>query len=45
MKSKLIDTTFDLLGRNELQFVLSDNILKLGKTEAANEIADRILSL
>jgi len=43
--NNIINTAFDLLGRNELQLVLPENIKKLGKPEAANEIADKILSL
>ena len=49
-RDKLIDATFDLLNdksKNARPSVsaLIENILKLGKPEAANEIADKILNL
>lgn len=44
-REKLIDMTFELLSKNELQFVLSKNIKELAKPEAANEIAEEIIKI
>ena len=44
-REKLIDTAYVLLDSVELQIMLAENIKKLGKPEAANEIAEKILSL
>ena len=44
-RENLINMTFDLLENEDEQSVLSNNIVKLGKPEAANEIANEILNL
>ena len=44
-REKLIDMSFDLLDKKDEQKKLSENIFKLGKPEAANEIANEILRI
>jgi UDP-N-acetylglucosamine--N-acetylmuramyl-(pentapeptide) pyrophosphoryl-undecaprenol N-acetylglucosamine transferase len=44
-KDQLIQKTIDLLADNQLQKTLSENIAKLGKPNAANEIVDTIFKI
>lgn len=44
-REKLMDMTFELLKNEGEQKLLAENILKMGKPQAANDIAAQILSL
>jgi UDP-N-acetylglucosamine--N-acetylmuramyl-(pentapeptide) pyrophosphoryl-undecaprenol N-acetylglucosamine transferase len=44
-KNKLVDTIIDLLNNMSKQKSLSENILKLARPNAANDIAQQILKL